>query len=1315
MLKTEKLLNSYGLTFSEAEDLLQIDVLSSLAKAKSEGGDNLALQVATLDERVAQYLETSDIKKILEENKKEPIGATDVDLDLDLSDFELDLDDLEGAGGFDIRITDADLEDIEIDEAPLEEDEVSPPPPMAPAPLTGQGGSETGVANMVNAIVFENVPVSNFFSELVKTKVPKIDSQGALVISTPNRTIRGLYLDDFVRISTMPLNNADMKVEILSQDAEDIIEFQGTFGEGRVQMMPKGEMSLPKEEVSSVFSTQQYLVGGQDVNTSFDGILNLLERANNKDEPVGNALDFPVGKAVHHLMVRNSNFYIKPKTLYALANCDEFFSASVGGYRYITNYCEANDLKQLRIFEIGGSHLNIPFSDTKDDTITDSVLDDETSAFSGKVGSIIGDSYTKNERLYQVGFTQILPKEVQYDRVDNLSEKAGYFVFASPNSSRVFYIPAVVYNYFDKFYGTKEVRSSMIPNSDLFTLFFMDDDDVKGFIMIDKKNAPSGAPARLLPTNPDAYLQTIVGENTLAFSEKVDIESREALEFMGEIKTRPESEEPSLRDIFEEQIALFEQALEFMDEGEDDDEIAALRDAIEGARLMIDDDTEEQAEEEIIESMDAIPDEKDELGQVSVANDQEILPTPSADDLEVEEVIAEEKEDVLEADDEDLDLDLDDLEISQVRLSEEDIKDKLDEMGVDYNEIMEEEGDDLNEIQKQFLGYDYDANTNTWSMGFAKGGKVEQKSSTAIPITGSLEGVDVKKVFEEATAFADFEEYTKEEMDAIGEAEGFESDAYSAVTLPKNFPWQTAEIISSVEPFEFIEESMGVLEEKGYDPEKYALSLHANFGKNPKLLTDIIAQNDESFFEVVFVVEIGEEERKILERENKFRSSYYAKGGKTMDDKVSDKIRLLRKEGKPQDQAVAIALSMRDKGKLAHGGKVKGSDKYGSWYYMDDDGTLFYQPQMEGQSRAPKWSRDDEEWIEVSERAFNSKERKQFEDDIQRLFGQKPNFRHGGTTHVSYEIVKSEDIGLDAKEFKYHVLSSQGNTLGCQTMKECREVISLAKQGRIELAKGGLLDNEFKFDKNFVIYVPSTSNVGDVISMQEMQGRVGEVEELVANEFGGFTKTETDGGYKASSGDIIEEDIVKVSVFSTNEAWEENEKRLIRAIKIWAKEWGQEAIGFEYEGDLYYIDAKGKMAKGGKIGKMADIDEDWHESVRIFVRENLDEKYHDRSLDEIPMSAFNTEEKMRRRNRFMEEFDEEQYLKYEHGGKVMTPSEIVALLTDREVAQKLAEKMMQSLESLEYGEMTEQDMATEAMQDIMHSRKMLTEILTYEA
>jgi hypothetical protein len=41
--------------------------------------------------------------------------------------------------------------------------------------------------------------------------------------------------------------------------------------------------------------------------------------------------------------------------------------------------------------------------------------------------------------------------------------------------------------------------------------------------------------------------------------------------------------------------------------------------------------------------------------------------------------------------------------------------------------------------------------------------------------------------------------------------------------------------------------------------------------------------------------------------------------------KVSDKISLLRSEGKPQKQAVAIALDMKDRGKLAKGGDVKKS------------------------------------------------------------------------------------------------------------------------------------------------------------------------------------------------------------------------------------------------------------------------------------------------------------------------------------------------------------------------------------------------------
>ena len=319
-------------------------------------------------------------------------------------------------------------------------------------------------------------------------------------------------------------------------------------------------------------------------------------------------------------------------------------------------------------------------------------------------------------------------------------------------------------------------------------------------------------------------------------------------------------------------------------------------------------------------------------------------------------------------------------------------------------------------------------------------------------------------------------------------------------------------------------------------------------------------------------------------------------------------------------------------------------------------------------------------------------------------------------------------------------------------------------------AKGGVLDKEFKFDKNFVIYVPSTSNVGDKISSSEMGERVSEVEELVANEFGGFTKTETDGGYKASSGDIVEEDIVKVSVFSTDEAWEKNEKRLIRAIKIWAKEWGQEAIGFEYEGDLYYIDAKGKMAHGGKTNeeilaedlkerapqfrridnelrkfntknpnasvqetleflheKMSSMEGDFQTNLmRLYVIRELDRMIQEgEELSNLARGGKTMDDKVSDKIRLLrkEGKPQDQAIaialsmrdkgKLAHGG-TMTPSDVVALLTDEEVAKELVDKMFETLESVDF-DVDEKTALTQAKDNIEHSRKMLIEILEHQA
>ena len=199
-------------------------------------------------------------------------------------------------------------------------------------------------------------------------------------------------------------------------------------------------------------------------------------------------------------------------------------------------------------------------------------------------------------------------------------------------------------------------------------------------------------------------------------------------------------------------------------------------------------------------------------------------------------------------------------------------------------------------------------------------------------------------------------------------------------------------------------------------------------------------------------------------------------------------------------------------------------------------------------------------------------------------------------------IYKPEDFAKGGKITDYH--TALGTIVGqvgknpklakYKTKNTIRlgEIKDLGKEGVIKLAnslntyaKGGALSKEFKFDKNFVIYVPSTSDVGNKISQKELDKRVEEVERFVANEFGGYTETDTDGGYKANSGEIIEEDIVKVSVFAGNKQWKTNENQVVAKVKQWAKEWGQEAIGFEYEGDLYYIDDKGKFAKGGEVSK----------------------------------------------------------------------------------------------------------------------------------
>jgi GNAT superfamily N-acetyltransferase len=123
-------------------------------------------------------------------------------------------------------------------------------------------------------------------------------------------------------------------------------------------------------------------------------------------------------------------------------------------------------------------------------------------------------------------------------------------------------------------------------------------------------------------------------------------------------------------------------------------------------------------------------------------------------------------------------------------------------------------------------------------------------------------------------------------------------------------------------------------------------------------------------------------------------------------------------------------------------------------------------------------------------------------------------------------------------------------------------------------ADGGNVPHEdkmFQLPLEMVVYVPSTQDVDKVISVDKMVTRVDEVKEYLASKFGGYTSADKLGGFVDSTGNLVNEDVVQVTAFATKEAYAENKEQLIQQLAQWGKKWGQEAIGFEFEGDLMYV------------------------------------------------------------------------------------------------------------------------------------------------
>ncbi len=109
------------------------------------------------------------------------------------------------------------------------------------------------------------------------------------------------------------------------------------------------------------------------------------------------------------------------------------------------------------------------------------------------------------------------------------------------------------------------------------------------------------------------------------------------------------------------------------------------------------------------------------------------------------------------------------------------------------------------------------------------------------------------------------------------------------------------------------------------------------------------------------------------------------------------------------------------------------------------------------------------------------------------------------------------------------------------------------------------------------LYVPSTEkdNKGQDIRVSdaEYEARINDAEKKMSKLFGGYTKVDTQGGwYNADKGKLVEEDVATVTSFTKIEDFEENKSKFEDYVEKIRKEYEQDAMSIEFEGDLYFYE-----------------------------------------------------------------------------------------------------------------------------------------------
>lgn len=114
------------------------------------------------------------------------------------------------------------------------------------------------------------------------------------------------------------------------------------------------------------------------------------------------------------------------------------------------------------------------------------------------------------------------------------------------------------------------------------------------------------------------------------------------------------------------------------------------------------------------------------------------------------------------------------------------------------------------------------------------------------------------------------------------------------------------------------------------------------------------------------------------------------------------------------------------------------------------------------------------------------------------------------------------------------------------------------------------------------VYVPSTKDKNKPVSKAVFNSRVKEVKRYLSNKFGGYTAVKGVGGYHEKKKGLIQEKVVRVVSFSKEDAFKKNKTKLMQQLGKWSKKWGQDSMGYEHEGDMYYVGKKMASARKRK-------------------------------------------------------------------------------------------------------------------------------------